>query len=191
MDDPCNNGDTLATNPLDAATIAGVDSTAQTPEVPSALVQEGVDDAGLDDAAVSTPSAARPGVMLLLTRLAKVLHRKSTEELLGMRFRHFIALRYLADRDSCSQQMLGEDLMVDANNVVILLNELEAAGFAERRRDPLDRRRHTVVVTAAGRRAIERAEHAREALEDEVLAGLTPEERETLGDLLRRALEVH
>jgi DNA-binding MarR family transcriptional regulator len=138
-----------------------------------------------------TVAPPRPGVMHLLTRLAKVLHRKSSEELLGMRFRHFIALCYIADRDGVSQQMLGEDLLVDANNVVILLNELEAAGFAERRRNALDRRRHTVVVTAAGRRAIERAEHAREALEDEVLAGLTPEERTALGDLLHRALEVH
>jgi DNA-binding MarR family transcriptional regulator len=138
-----------------------------------------------------TPAATRPGVMHLLTRLAKVLHRKSTEELLGLRFRHFLALSYIADRDGVSQQALGEDLLVDANNVVLLLNELEAAGFVERRRDPLDRRRHTVVVTTAGRRAIARAEHAREALEDEVLAGLTPEERATLGELLQRALEVH
>jgi DNA-binding MarR family transcriptional regulator len=138
-----------------------------------------------------TPVGTRPGVMHLLTRLAKVLHRKSTEELLGLRFRHFLALSYIADRDGVSQQALGEDLLVDANNVVLLLNELEAAGFVERRRDPLDRRRHTVVVTPAGRRAIARAEQAREALEDEVLAGLTPKERATLGELLHRALEVH
>jgi DNA-binding MarR family transcriptional regulator len=129
--------------------------------------------------------------MHLLTRMAKVLHRKSTEDLLGLRFRHFLALGYIADRECVSQQALGEDLMIDANNVVLLLNELEAAGFVERHRDPLDRRRHTVVVTPAGARAIARAEQAREALEDEVLAGLTPEERTTLGELLQRALEVH
>jgi DNA-binding MarR family transcriptional regulator len=140
----------------------------------------------------TTPAAGtNPGVMLLLTRLAKVLHRKSSEDLLGMRFRQFMALCYIAERDGVSQQTLGEDLLIDANNCVLLLNELEARGYVERRRDPLDRRRHTVVVTTAGRRAVARAEHAREALEDEVLAGLSPAERATLGELLRRALEVH
>jgi DNA-binding MarR family transcriptional regulator len=144
------------------------------------------------EAPEAAPSpATNPGVMLLLTRLAKVLHRKSSEELLGMRFRQFMALCYIAERDGVSQQTLGEDLLIDANNCVLLLNELEARGYVERRRDPLDRRRHIVAVAPAGRRAVARAEHAREALEDEVLAGLTPEERDTLGDLLRRALEVH
>ena len=57
---------------------------------------------------------------------------------------------------------------------MLLLNELEAAEHVERRRDALDRRRHLVHITAAGRRALERAERAQESVEDEVLAALTP-----------------
>lgn len=129
-----------------------------------------------------------PGAMVLLTRLAKVVYRRSGEELLGMRLRHFVALSFLNEHDGVSQQALAETLCLDANNVVLLLNELEAAGHVERRRDPDDRRRHLVHVTAAGRRAIERAERGQESVEHEVLAALTPDERDTLRDLLSRAL---
>jgi DNA-binding MarR family transcriptional regulator len=129
-----------------------------------------------------------PGAMVLLTRLAKVVYRRSGEELFGMRLRQFVALSFLNERDGVSQQALAETLCIDANNVVLLLNELETAGHVERRRDPHDRRRHLVHVTAAGRRAIERAERGQESVEDEVLAALTPGERATLRDLLARAL---
>jgi DNA-binding MarR family transcriptional regulator len=129
-----------------------------------------------------------PGTMVLLTRLAKVVYRRSGEDLLGMRLRQFVALSFLNEHDGASQQALAETLCMDANNVVLLLNELEAAEHVERRRDPLDRRRHLVHITAAGHRAMERAERAQETVEDEVLAALSPDERATLRDLLARAL---
>ena len=130
-----------------------------------------------------------PGAMVLLTRLAKVVYRRSSEEQLGMRLRWYVALSFLNDHDGASQQALGEALCVDANNLVLLLNELEAAEYAERRRDPLDRRRHLVHLTATGRRALDHAERAQESVESEVLAALDPDERATLRDLLARALD--
>jgi DNA-binding MarR family transcriptional regulator len=78
---------------------------------------------------------------------------------------------------------------MDANSVVLILNELEAAQFSIRKRDPQDRRRHIVEMTAAGRHAIERADKARESLEDEVLAPLSAEERNTLRKLVQRVLD--
>jgi DNA-binding MarR family transcriptional regulator len=77
---------------------------------------------------------------------------------------------------------------MDANNVVLLLNELEDLGYVTRRRDPDDRRRHLVDLTAGGRGALERAEHAQEQIEDDVLQALDAEERATLWQLLARAL---
>jgi len=130
-----------------------------------------------------------PGAMVLLTRLAKVVYRRSDEDRLGMRLRWYVALSFLNDHDGASQQALGEALCVDANNLVLLLNELEAAEYAERRRDPLDRRRHLVHITATGRRALDHAERAQEGVESEVLAALDPDERATLRDLLARALD--
>jgi DNA-binding MarR family transcriptional regulator len=78
---------------------------------------------------------------------------------------------------------------MDANGVVLLLNELEAAGFSIRKRDPNDRRRHLVELTASGRVAVERAEKARESLEDEILADFSAEERSALKRLLSRVLD--
>ncbi len=78
---------------------------------------------------------------------------------------------------------------LDPNNCVLLLNDLEAAGHVERKRDPADRRRHIVEMTPAGQKALAQAERAVEGLEDEVLGSLTPDERETLRALLGRALE--
>ena len=104
--------------------------------------------------------------MVLLTRLAKVAFRRSNEADVGMRLRQHVALSFLNDHDGATQQVLGEALCVDANNLVLLLNELEADGLVERRRDPLDRRRHLVHITAEGRRALDRAERAQERVED-------------------------
>ena len=61
--------------------------------------------------------------------------------------------------------------MLDANNCVLLLNELEDAGWTQRTRDPGDRRRHIVEITAEGpaRRSSGRSA-AQDTLEDEVLA---------------------
>lgn len=129
-----------------------------------------------------------PGTLVLLIRLAKVIYRRSNEELLGVRLRQLIALAFLDEHDGASQQALADMLCIDANNVVLLLNELEAAGLAERRRDPLDRRRHLVHVTPDGRRALERSAPAQEQIEDEVLAALDADERATLRELLARAL---
>jgi DNA-binding MarR family transcriptional regulator len=134
-------------------------------------------------------TTASPGSMVLLSRLARVVHRRSTEQLLGMRVKQFGTLCYIRDRSGVLQQDLGEALYMDPNNLVLLLNDLEEHGWIERRRDPDDRRRHIVGVTAAGERAIERAERSMESVEDEVLAGLNSTEREQLRRLLDKALE--
>ncbi|HEV7161952.1 MAG TPA: MarR family winged helix-turn-helix transcriptional regulator [Solirubrobacteraceae bacterium] len=130
-----------------------------------------------------------PGSMVLLTRLAKQVYRRSTEELLGMHMRLVMALSFLRDHDGAPQQELADALCMDANNVVLLLNELEDLGHIARRRDPSDRRRHLVDITPQGRTALASAERAQElAIEDEVLAALDSEERATLWRLLSRAL---
>jgi DNA-binding MarR family transcriptional regulator len=134
-------------------------------------------------------SGSDKGLIALLIQINKALHRRTSEELLGMRLKAFLLLGYVRDRGAVSQQELETGLLMDANSVVLLLNETEAAGFSVRRRDPADRRRHMVELTAAGRAAVERAEKAREGIEDEVLSDLTAEERKALTKLLKRVLE--
>jgi DNA-binding MarR family transcriptional regulator len=135
---------------------------------------------------VETQRRASP--VLLLPRLAKQMFRRSHEEQLGMPLKAMLALSYLQDTAGSPQQELGDALGVDANMIVLVLNELEDRGWAERRRDPNDRRRHRVQITAEGSAALKRTEQARRAIEDEVLGALDADERATLSDLLSRAL---
>jgi DNA-binding MarR family transcriptional regulator len=129
-----------------------------------------------------------PGSAVLLSRLAKQIYRRGNEQALGMHLRHLMALSYVNDHDGCPQQDLADAFCMDANNVVLLLNELEQLGYATRVRDPSDRRRHLVQITATGRAALRSAEAAQASIEDEVLAALDARERATLRELLTRAL---
>jgi DNA-binding MarR family transcriptional regulator len=134
-----------------------------------------------------TVTTAR-GTLALLSRLSKSAFRKCPESLLGMNLRHFLALSYIADPGGISQQQLSEILYIDANNTVLLLNEMEGQGLIRRVRDPADRRRHLVEATDHGREVLLRAQRARETVEDEVLGALTAQERATLHRLLAKSL---
>ena|SRR5689334_13274890 len=131
---------------------------------------------------------SQPGTLALVLHLSKAVHRASSDELLGMRLRQFLVLSYLERRSPSRQQDLCETLMIDANNCVLMLNELETLGWTTRRRDTADRRRHVVEVTDEGRRVLKRAQAAQAELEDEMLAGLDANEREQLRELLLKAL---
>jgi DNA-binding MarR family transcriptional regulator len=134
-------------------------------------------------------SSTGTGLITLLTRVSKALHKRTPEAVLGMKWRDSQALGFLLKHEGVTQQELGDAMLMDDNTVVLLLNELEAAGFSVRRRDPGDRRRHIVEITPAGRRAIERAEKAQEGIEHELLGDLSPEERATLTELLNRVMD--
>ena len=126
---------------------------------------------------------------MLLTQLSRVVYRRTSEDLLGMRLKEFVMLAHLRDHSPIPQQELGETLCIDANNLVLLLNELESRGFAYRRRDPADRRRHIVEITDEGLAAFGNAERGIESVEGDVLASLTTRERTELQELLTKALE--
>ena len=133
-------------------------------------------------------TAAATGSMNLLTRLSRDVYRRATEDVIGIRLKQFIALDYLREQGGTTQQQLGDTLHLDRNNCVILLNDLEDDGYVARRRDPTDRRRHLVEMTPQGEQALEVAEEKLETLEDQVIGNLSPDERATLAELLRKAL---
>ncbi|HEY3467420.1 MAG TPA: MarR family winged helix-turn-helix transcriptional regulator [Amycolatopsis sp.] len=125
----------------------------------------------------------------LLDHLSRRMRLRSETVLapLGLRPRHLIALTVLRDMRGSSQQDLAKILQMDGTNVVGLLNELEAANLVERRRSTVDRRRHVVELTDVGAKQLAKAEFALAAVEDEVLSGLSVEQRETLYELLHQA----
>jgi len=73
-------------------------------------------------------------------------------------------------------------------NVVGLLNELEERGLITRRRDPADRRRHIVEVSATGADELTQTYAQLGLVEDELFKTLTCEQRRTLHELLASAV---
>jgi len=126
----------------------------------------------------------------LLFRLWRASHTRTADALgaVGLTPALFALLNVLGARDGAIQQELSADMAIDPSAMVTLIDELEGAGLAERRRRPNDRRAWEVTITAKGRRALERARRAASDVEDEVLSGLTRKDRDELLSLLRRAL---
>ena len=127
--------------------------------------------------------------MVLLTKLSRLVYRRATDAVLGMSLKRYLALSTLRERPSISQQAFCEAVHLDPNNCVLLLNALEAEGLVERRRDPSDRRRHVVILTRTGDKALEHADRALESVEDEVLGCLSQDDRATLHRLLLCAMQ--
>jgi DNA-binding MarR family transcriptional regulator len=129
-------------------------------------------------------------VLPLIEYLARVARRAyDTCQAPGcLRPRHLIALSVLHERGPLSQQALGEALSLDPSNVVGLLNELEERGLVARKRDPADRRRHIVSLSAAGGTELAASDAEATRIEDDLLAALSPAERAQLRDLLTRAV---
>src|SRR6187549_1022369 len=139
----------------------------------------------------ATPQTAPPGIAqrwpsLLMIKLGRITMHRFSEALVpyGIRPRHVAALIELRDHGELTQQSLCGQLHLDPTNVVAILNELENRGYATRRRDPEDRRRHLVEVSKQGLAVIEKVSEVMDGVEDELLAGLEPTERDRLSGLL-------
>jgi DNA-binding MarR family transcriptional regulator len=83
---------------------------------------------------------------------------------------------------------LTDSLMLTSGGMTNRIDRLEEAGLVVRQPDPRDRRGVLVALTPAGRERLDAALPAVLAIQDQLLAGLTPEEQETLVPLLRKWL---
>jgi DNA-binding MarR family transcriptional regulator len=90
-----------------------------------------------------------------------------------------------------SQAALGRRTGIYLSDLVGALNDLETAGYVQRSPDPADRRRNVVAVTAAGRERAGELTVRVEAIQDDLLAPLSGEERARFAGLLRRLVEHH
>lgn len=137
---------------------------------------------GIDDKGGAAGSA------LLIFRLARATGYRLAEALaaLDMRTHEFAVLHHLQQAGPPSQQELGSALRINPSNLVGLLDALEGDGLIVRPRDPSDRRRHLVELTAEGRRRLAEAKRAVTAAERDLLAPLTEVERVQLKGVLER-----
>jgi DNA-binding MarR family transcriptional regulator len=125
-----------------------------------------------------------PGLLLALLGQHAMRRLRDAHTAHNLMPRQFQLLGLLDDHGAMGQRELGQAMATDPSILVTLLNPLEAAGFLSRTRDPADRRRHVVTLTAAGRRQLTRAAEAQREAEDAIFAGLSADQRDQLRDLL-------
>ncbi len=133
------------------------------------------------------PDAA-PNTLAMLTQLSRSVYRRISETAATPNLKHFVVLSHLREIGPVPQKYLGQLLCIDPNNTVLMLNEMEAAGLVVRRRDPSDRRRHLVEATENGLLSLEATQRGMIAVEDEILAALSAEQRAQFDVLLHQAL---
>jgi DNA-binding MarR family transcriptional regulator len=85
-----------------------------------------------------------------------------------------------------TQTALAQAVGLDKTTMVVTLDELEAAGFAERRPAAGDRRARIVAVTKAGERQVAKSREIVTGIQAEVLASLPAREREQFVSALAR-----
>lgn len=123
--------------------------------------------------------------MLLVSTGKQVADRvKSAFDAENLRLRHGELLKVLAEGAATTQQQLVEALAVDPSVLVGLLNELERDGLIRRIRDPKDRRRHLVEISAKGLRTLHNVFDAVHVVEHAVFKDLTDDDRQSLRRLL-------
>jgi len=140
---------------------------------------------GCDDGAGDDPPMEE--LVGLLFRLTSDLRQRFTDRSaqFDLSFAQAMALRELDE--PLPMRELAQRLCCDASNVTGIVDRLEARGLVERRMAPDDRRVKHLVLTEAGHTL--RKDH-REGLTVDLplLDALSPGERRTLADLLRRSV---
>ncbi len=106
----------------------------------------------------------------------------------GIEARHLGVLTAVADHGTLSQARCVELLGLDKSVVVLIVDDLERLGLAQRKPDPHDRRAHAIQVTKKGQESLKAAKAIAERLGRTVFAGLTQKERTELDELLSRII---
>src|SRR3954447_8826188 len=91
-----------------------------------------------------------PGLLLALLGQEAMHRLRAAHTAHNLKPRQFQILGLLHDHGGLAQRDLVEEMGVAQSILVTLLNPLEADGLVARERDPDDRRRHLVTLTAAG-----------------------------------------
>jgi DNA-binding MarR family transcriptional regulator len=139
------------------------------------------------------PAELVKSTTFLLKRLGFTAKDSAMEayERTGLSPYHHAVLVVLDEGSRDTQGSIADALGYDRGQLVGLLDELEEQRLVERRRDTKDRRRHTVRLTAEGKRSLAKLRTLSGKLENEFLAPLDERERRQLHALLLRLAEHH
>src|SRR5215467_14562003 len=119
----------------------------------------------------STPERKVPDLSFMLAHAAHVLATRMTAAFaeIGITPRDYCVLNHAAAGE-LTQIELARLSDLDKTTMVVTLDELEEAGYAERRPSRADRRARVVVVTDEGRRLVAAGHEIAERVHQEVLA---------------------
>jgi len=133
----------------------------------------------------SAPDRAVPDLSFMLTHAAHVLATRMTAAFaeIGITPRDYCVL-YHATSGELTQIELARLSDLDKTTMVVTLDELEEAGYAERRPSRADRRARVVVVTDEGRELVAAGHEIADRVHREVLAELAPASRGVFMDAL-------
>lgn len=98
-------------------------------------------------------------------------------------------LNLIAINPGISQKSLASAVVLRKSGLTKLVNELERAGFIERRKEGEDRRRNALYLTRVGTERLDRMRPEMEQLKEDILSSLTPGERAMLFELLWRLID--
>ncbi|MET7338215.1 MarR family winged helix-turn-helix transcriptional regulator [Nonomuraea sp. NPDC005650] len=103
----------------------------------------------------------------------------------GMTLWGYTVLMAIVDAPARTQLALAQAVSVDKSKLVLILDELESTGLVRRRPDPADRRARIIEVTPEGSHTLKAARGDIEAIENQLLAGLSPSARTGLQSALQ------
>jgi DNA-binding MarR family transcriptional regulator len=134
------------------------------------------------------PKELLASTVFLLGRLGFAIKADALEEFdrAGFSLYQYSVLAILGEGSSEAQATIADALALDRSQLVGVLDELEERGLVERRRDPSDRRRHTVTLTAEGKRQLVKLRSIVKRIEDSFLEPLDEADRKVLHDTLLR-----
>jgi len=140
--------------------------------------------------AVEASLASRPfqAVGFMLSSTGYAVGRRFHQVLAPLQLepREFALLRAVGAAEGQSQQAIAERLQIPPSRMVAFVDALERRGLLERRANPQDRRARALHLTDAGRELLTRAFVLALALERELCAPLSADERAQLLELLAR-----
>jgi DNA-binding MarR family transcriptional regulator len=123
-------------------------------------------------------SAAEPTLMYVMKQV-ELASRARLDELfrpIGMTALQYTALTVLERHPDMSSAQLARNSFVTTQSMADMVAALEERGLIERHRDAADRRRLVLAVTEDGRALLRRYRGRVDALERQMLAGLTGEQ---------------
>ena len=133
----------------------------------------------------SAPERVVPDLSFMLAHTSHVLATRMTAAFaeIGITPREYCVLHHAASGE-LTQIELARLSDLDKTTMVVTLDELEEAGYAERRPSRADRRARVVVVTDEGRRLVAAGHQIADRVHAEVLDELPPASRQVFMDSL-------